>query len=847
MKTQTIRDVHNYIIAILFILILIIFSLLSPQFRTTRNILSMLRQTSFTGIMAVGATYVILSGGIDLSVGSMLALAGMICARLLRQFGFDAYTAVLVTLLAGIFMGYLNGTLVSKLGIPPFIATFGTMGIFRGLVFLLAFREPGGFIQNVPLTDKTFLSIGGGRLGQIHTPIIFFVIVAILGYVYLKNSKFGTYVYAVGSNEQSAAMSGIYVKGVKTRVFILSGVCAAFAGILWTSRLMTTTTEMGLGNELDVIAAVVVGGTSIMGGRGGIGKTIIGALFIGTLTNGLSMVGVPAFYQPLAKALLIVSAAYLDNYLLVRYTEQTKRHLIATTSNHVEVEAIKGEHPQIDPADILLDLRGISKRFGEIEVLKKVSLNIAKGEIHAIVGENGAGKSTLIKIITGVYQKSAGDMYLNGKQVDIHNPHHAQSLGISTVFQEFSLIPSLNVSRNIMLGREPQSLPGFIHHGKLRQHAAEALERLKFHLPLNALSESLSVGNNQEVEIAKALSQEAALIIMDEPTASLSAEEKIKLFETIRQLSARGVSILFISHILDEVLEIAHRVTVLRNGEVVNTSPTEELDKKKIVQYMVGRELAEQKSVATERGEPILEVINLDREGSFADISFTLHQGEILGLTGLVGSGRSEVARAIFGLDPVDKGEIKLNQKSVRLSSPAMAMKQGIAFLSEDRKTEGLVLIHSMMHNISMANLENIAAHTIINSQQEVKIARDYVQKIDIRPPQIELPVSGLSGGNQQKVVLSKWLCRNPKLLIVDEPTVGIDVGAKHEIYQILHDLASQGVAILFISSDFAEVLRMCQRILTMREGRIVLQADTTRELVTQETLMKAAIGRVEE
>lgn len=845
MKTRTIRDVHNYIIAILFILVLIIFSILSPQFRSTRNILSMLRQTSFVGIMAVGATFVILSGGIDLSVGSMLALAGMICARLLRQFGLDAYTAVLLTLIAGGLMGYFNGMLVSKLKIPPFIVTFSTMGIYRGLVFLLAFRAPGGYIQNIPLTDKAFLAIGGGRIGQIYNPIIFFIVVAILGYVYLKNSKFGTYVYAVGSNELSASMSGINVKGVKTRVFILSGVCAALSGILWTSRLMTTTTEMGLGNELDVIAAIVVGGTSIMGGRGGVGKTIIGALFIGSLTNGLSMVGVPAFYQPLAKALLIVSAAYLDNYLFLRYTEQTKRHLIAATSHHAEVEAIKGERPQIEPANIVLDIQGVSKRFGDIEVLSNVSLKIAKGEIHALVGENGAGKSTLIKIITGVHQKNAGTIALDGKQVEIKNPHHAQILGISTVFQEFSLIPSLSVARNIMLGREPQSFPGFIHHHKLRQHAGDVLERLKFRIPLHELSESLSVGNNQEVEIAKALSQEASLIIMDEPTASLSAEEKIKLFDTIRQLSARGVSILFISHILDEVLEIAHRVTVLRNGEVVNTSATEELDKNKIVQYMVGRDLAEQKRVATKKGKPVLEVSHLSREGRFRDISFTLHQGEILGLTGLVGAGRSEVARAIFGLDPIDSGEIKLNQKPLHVSSPKTAMQQGIAFLSEDRKTEGLVLIHTMMHNISMANLENISSHGIIKSQHEMNMAGEYIRKVDIRPPNIDLPVSGLSGGNQQKVVLSKWLCRNPSILIVDEPTVGIDVGAKHEIYHILHELASKGVAVLFISSDFAEVLRMCQRILTMREGKIVLQADMASERITQETLMKAAIGRV--
>ncbi|PID55824.1 hypothetical protein CSB45_14030 [candidate division KSB3 bacterium] len=845
MKTKSMHDTQNYVIAIVFILLLVVLSSVAPQFRTTRNMLSMLRQTSFVGIMAVGATFVILSGGIDLSVGSMLALSGMICARLLRQFGVDAYTAVFLTLLAGALMGYLNGVLVNKLGIPPFIVTFSTMGIFRGLVFLMAFRELG-YIQNVPLTDNVFLAIGGGRIGKVYNPIVFFVVVAILGILYLRNSKFGTYVYAVGSNEQSAAMSGVNVERVRTQVYVLSGICAALSGILWTSRLMTTTTEMGLGNELDVIAAIVVGGTSIMGGRGSVGKTVVGALFIGTLTNGLSMLGVPAFYQPLAKALLIVSAAYLDNYLLKRYTEQSRRHLIAVKSSRDETPVLTGERTTFDPSEIALDIQGISKRFGEIQVLKNVSLKIAKGEVHALVGENGAGKSTLIKIMTGVHQKNAGQILLHGKPVTIKNPHHAQSLGISAVFQELSLIPSLSVAKNILLGREPHSLPGIIHHAKLRQRAEAVLQELKFNLPLHELSERLSVGNKQEVEIAKAFSQDASIVILDEPTASLSAEEKIKLFDTIRKLSAKGVSILFISHILDEVLEISHTVTVLRNGEIVTTSPAEDLDKAAIVRYMVGRELAEQKIAPAEKGAPVLEVNGLTREGSFADISFSLCRGEILGLTGLVGSGRSELARAIFGLDAVDAGDIWLHQQPVQISSPAAAMKHGIAFLSEDRKNEGLVMIHSMMQNISMAHLGAVSTHGILHRAQELTLAREYVNMVDIRPPDPHLPVSGLSGGNQQKVVLSKWLCRNPQVLIVDEPTVGIDVGAKHEIYNILHGLAEQGVAILLISSDFAEILRMSQRILTMRHGRIVLRNDAARDQISQETLMKAAIGRGE-
>lgn len=847
------RDLRSYAVAIALLLAVVVFSVLSPQFRTVGNILSMLREVSFIGIMAVGATFVIITGGIDLSVGSALALTGMICARLLRLTGMGAlaaYGTVLVALMAGAFMGWFNGKLVSKVGLPPFITTLSTMGIFRGLTLLFAFRQ-FGYITNTVITNERFISLGGGKVGMIYNPILFFVAVALIGHLYLTRTKFGRYVYAVGGKEQSAVMSGINVNAVKTGVYVISGLTAALAGILWTSRLMTSTTQMGLGTELDVIAAIVVGGTSLSGGRGGVVQTVLGTLFMGVLANGMSMLGLPAYYQPLAKAVIIVAAASIDGVLLASSNARARKaNPFGKSDREAGSTARKRvSRPAVDRSDVVLELEGITKRFGDIPVLKGVNLKIARGEVHALLGENGAGKSTLIKIVTGVYSKDEGTVRFNGNLVEIKNPRDALSLGISTVFQEFSLIPTLGVAENIMLGREPETkIRGVIDRRKLFQDAQRVLDELKFFLPPEVAVERLSVASNQMVEIAKALSLDSRLIIMDEPTASLSAEEKIKLFDTIRDLTARGVSVLFISHILDEVLEIADTITVLRDGVAVRTAPVEEWDKETIIRLMVGRELGGESQVpaVSPNAPEALSVEGLSSVDLLSDVSFTVHEGEILGLTGLVGAGRSEVAKAIFGLYPTSKGQIKLYGEPVTIRSPKDAMAHGIAFLSEDRKREGLVLIHSVAHNITMANLGAVSnSWSVIDRGRELSLAKEYVSKMDIRPARVDLPVSALSGGNQQKVVLAKWLSRKPRILIVDEPTVGIDIGAKHEIYKTLCDLAAQGAAILLISSDFEEILRLSTNIKVMRNGRIV--ASYTRGEATQEKLMRAAIGQEEQ
>jgi len=841
-----VRNLRNYILIILFLVIFLIFSFFSPPFITVRNLMSMFRQISFIGIMAVGATFVMLTGGIDLSVGSILALAGMICARLFQQFGLNAFFAVIITLVAGCLMGLINGKIVTRFQIPPFITTLATMGIFRGLVLFFAPRQYG-FVSNIAITNTAFITFGKGKFFGIYNPIIFFFLIAISLALFLYKSKFGTYVYAVGSNEQSALMSGINVEKVKTSVYIISGACSAFAGILWTSRLMTTTTEMGIGNELDVIAAIVVGGTSIYGGRGGVIQTIIGALFIGTLSNGLSMLGLPEFYQPLAKSSVIILAASLDYFLFIK-KENMDDNLKALKSKEAKMDLKNYKFKSFKKTEfttIFLEVEKINKSFDDNQVLKDVSLEIKKGEVHALIGENGAGKSTLIKIITGVYQKNSGKIKIHGENIEINDPKQAQRVGIGTIFQELSLIPTLNVARNILLGREPtnKTFSSFINNKKLFLYAQKVLDQLKFDVPLKTNIEDLSIAKKQMVEIAKAFSTKATLLIMDEPTASLSLSEKYKLFKSIQRLQERGTSILFISHILEEVLEIANTISILRDGQLVCTSQANNLNKQKIIQYMVGHELIEKTKKSLHMiKKPILSVNKLSCRKKFSEVSFDLHEGEILGLTGLVGAGRSEIAKAIFGLEIIDSGEIYLNGKNININSPRMAMKNNIAFIPEDRKKEGLVMIHFTKNNLTMANLEGISNRQgIINKKKEIQMASQSISELDVRPPKLNVLVSELSGGNQQKVVLGKWLSRKPKILIVDEPTVGIDIGAKHEIYNMLQELADHGVAILFISSDFTEVLRICSRIMVMRRGKIV--SIDSRSRVSQKKIMEDALG----
>jgi ribose transport system ATP-binding protein len=491
----------------------------------------------------------------------------------------------------------------------------------------------------------------------------------------------------------------------------------------------------------------------------------------------------------------------------------------------------------------LLEMRGITKAFPGVQALSDVSFSLYAGEIHALVGENGAGKSTLMNILTGAVPKDAGTILLRGQPVEITDPRRAIELGIAIIHQELTLIPHLTVAQNIYLGREPRGrLPGTVDWAVLNRQAEELLARLGLDLRPTTLVAELSIAQRQMVEVAKALSLHAGIIAMDEPTSALSEREVETLFGFIRQLRRQGVGLIYISHRIAEVFALADRVTVLRDGRHVGTAPVQAVDEAQIIHWMVGRPLGELYPKASQpRPEVVLKVEGLRRKPVLQDISFELHRGEILGLAGLVGAGRTDVVRALFGVDPIESGTIWLEGRQVHITSPQEAIRLGIGLVPEDRKAQGLFLGMAVRQNITMTRLRDLSHLGWIDRRQQDELARHYVEELRIRTPSLSQRLRHLSGGNQQKVVIARWLTLNPKVLLLDEPTRGVDVGAKAEIYALMSALAARGVGILMISSELPEILGVCDRILVMRGGRVV--GEFNRAEATQDAIMTLATG----
>jgi ribose transport system ATP-binding protein len=490
----------------------------------------------------------------------------------------------------------------------------------------------------------------------------------------------------------------------------------------------------------------------------------------------------------------------------------------------------------------VLEMENIRKTFPGVIALDNVNFSLLPSEVHVLLGENGAGKSTLVKIISGAYQKSSGSLILNGTEIELKNPRHAQQLGISIIYQEFNLIPKLSAAENIFLGREFSISPGVIDQKKVTNKSQEILDDLGVAIDARSVVGDLGIAQKQMVEVAKALSLDAKIIIMDEPTSALTSNEIDELFKTIRKLKARGVSIIYISHRLEELSEIGDRVTVLRDGGYVGTHHISDLSQHDIIRMMVDRELtAQYPKQKTKIGDELLRVEKLHRDGCLHDISFTLNQGEILGVAGLLGSGRTDLARAIFGVNKIDSGNIYINGNRHTVTNPRSAINLEIGYLSEDRKIEGLVLDLSVQSNVSLASLDRISRFGVINKMQEKQSASKYVKDLRIKTPGLHQKVLYLSGGNQQKVVVSKWLSTQAKILIFDEPTRGIDVGSKVEIYQLMNQLKSKGAGIIMISSELPEILGMSDRVMVMRNGGVTGIYDA--EKVTQEKILQDAVG----
>jgi inositol transport system ATP-binding protein len=495
----------------------------------------------------------------------------------------------------------------------------------------------------------------------------------------------------------------------------------------------------------------------------------------------------------------------------------------------------------------LLKMSHLTKRFPGVLALDNVNFEVERGEIHGLLGENGAGKSTLLKILSGAHHPDSGTIDFDGHVIRLDNPHQAQTYGIVTIYQEFNLVPSLTIAENVFIGREPGQA-GFVDWAALRRETLAVTERLGIHLNPMSLVRNLSVAEQQMVEIARALSMRSRIIIMDEPTSALSDTEVQRLFKIMRDLRAQGISIIFVTHRLEEVHEICDRITILRDGRNVGSAKVADINAGDIIRMMVGRSIDElfQRSAFHEYGETALQVRNLSRQGTvrdpnatvLRDISFTVRRGEILGIAGLVGAGRTELARAIFGADPFDRGDVIIGGQPTRIRSPQDAIRYGVGLVPEDRKQQALFLALAVRQNLSMASLASLTRWGLfVDERAEMNLVKRFREALSIRMSSPEQKILNLSGGNQQKVVIARWLALQPKVLIVDEPTRGIDIAAKAEVHQLLDEMARSGIAVIMISSELPEIIGMSDRIITMREGRLtgeVLRAEASQEKLMQ-------------
>lgn len=490
-----------------------------------------------------------------------------------------------------------------------------------------------------------------------------------------------------------------------------------------------------------------------------------------------------------------------------------------------------------------IEMKGIDKSFGTNQVLKDAGFVLGDGEVHALMGENGAGKSTLMKILTGVYTKDAGQVYVDGKEVNYKNPQEAEKAGIVFIHQELNVLFDLTVEENLFIGKEIKNKFGVCDQKAMRKKAQDALTNLGVSISPKEVMSNLSVGQQQMIEICKALMVDAKVIIMDEPTAALTQSETKVLFEVIENLRKKGVSIVYISHRMEEIFELCDRISVLRDGTYVGTKNIPETNMNEIVKLMIGREIGERYPARnTEIGQEVLKVEGLTKQGVFQDVSFSVHAGEVLGVSGLMGAGRTEIMQAIFGNLPYESGKVAINGKEVNIKSPQEAIRQGIGFITEDRKTEGLLLEKSIEENIALANLKRISKNGgVLVKKDEQALSKRAIEELHIRCFGAQHECNNLSGGNQQKVVFAKWIYTDPKILILDEPTRGVDIGAKKEIYTIINQLAAKGVAIVMVSSELPEVLGMSDRVMVVREG--VVRGIINKEEANQENVMTLATG----
>lgn len=829
-------------IAVLFVL----FSFVSKGFLSFNTVMNLFRQAASNALAAIAMTMIMLTGGIDLSVGSVVAFSGAAGALAMQAAGGSTLLAgivgITVTVAAAAGFGLINGYAAGYLKIAPFIVTLATMSLARGLTLTVTHSS------RVIVDNSLYNFVSQTDLfGKIPVSLLLVAAAYIAAYLLLTRTAFGRRTYAIGDNPVASRASGINVEKHTLCVYIVADVFIALSTIVIVGRARSAQPMAGVGMEFDVITAVVIGGTSLMGGQGNLKGTLLGVLLTSVIFTGLSMLDLSPFVNYMVQGSLILLAVLGNRVVSAKAQKSVLRHA-AGHSGGAEPQTGKKARGLDEilaaNAQDVLELRHIVKVFPGVRALDDVSLTIKRGTIHALCGENGAGKSTLMKILSGVYTKDEGEILINGVPAQIRSPADSERIGISVIYQELANIPELNVSQNVNLGKELSNGARILLDTKrMEQKTRSLLDRFQLQVGVRQKIDQLTVGQQQMVEIAKAFGSNAWIVVMDEPTSAITEADKENLFKIIRELKENNIAVVYISHRMSEIFEIADEITILRDGRQVIAGPVSEFDENKVIRHMVGRELND--IFTREKGAPgeeVLRVENLSRKGAFEPISFSVHAGEVLGFSGLMGAGRTEIMRCIFGLDRPDSGAIYLGGKKLEIRCPLDAIKAGIAMVSEDRRREGIIPHMTVRENTTLAALPWISRFGWIDAKKDLSITEEYIDSLNVKTPSTEQLIMNLSGGNQQKVCLAKWLNRSPKVVILDEPTRGIDVGAKAEIHRLIDRLTKQGIAVIMISSELPEIIGACDRIVVLYEGRMMKEYPSGSR-VTQEQIMKSAAG----
>lgn len=818
----------NLIIISISLLLLVIFGFMNPKFISINNFLNMGHQMAITAVIAFAMTAVILAKGIDLSVGSTLAVSGIVGA-LAFQSGMGSFTVLISIILTGALIGSLNGFLITNLKISPFIATLGTMAFGSGAALSLSNAS------SISIQDPMINWAGSTLIGPIPVTILITLLLLLFWWVLLNRTTAGRYVYALGGNYEATRASAVKVKLIQFLTYVATGMSAGVASILLIGRVQSAQPLGGQGLEFEVITGVIIGGTLLSGGVGSIVGTFFGVILVTIIRTGLAFFGAPQEITYLVTGGMVLLSVILYSSETVESIKKWKFNFNKNSKN-IGLEKEKNNSG-------VIKLNKIGKNFSGSPALTDVEMEIKTGEVVALVGENGAGKSTLVKILSGIISPSYGTIEINNKNIVFDNSKQSREAGIGVVHQHYSLVPELTITENLFLGREIK-IKGFPFLSKkiMKKKTKNLLNEFNLDIDPNIKVNKLTVGQRQLIEVVKATIGNPWFMIMDEPTSSLSKSESERLYLLIDELKKRNVAILYISHKMDELYKLCHRAVVLRDGKFIGNADLSKTSEDTIVNMMVGRKVDNVfPYTPSEVGDIAIEVDSINDGGLLKNASFNVRKGEIVVLAGLMGSGRTEVLNVIFGMSKLVSGKVRIDTREVHKMNPRkMYREHEMAYIPEDRHTSGFVPTLSVAKNLTLAWIQKNSKYGFIPIKKEKKNIMESIKRMNVRPPDPNKLVDYLSGGNQQKVVLGKWLLTNPKVLLLDDPTRGVDVGAKAEIHELIAELKKQGVAILIVSSELTEALNVGDRIVIMHEGESVGEL---KHGATEEQVMNYALG----